>query len=220
MAGPRRHRPSAQARRDALLRAAIEVAAERGAAGTTHRAVTQRAGLPLATASYFFSSIAELVSEALRTHVAEEAERLAALAAELVAGRRTPDELAAALAEAAMPRGPLPFTLAQFEAYLQAARDPALRDAVADALATYRQVAEAALVAAGAPPDAAAEAAPAFIALADGFALHHLAHPRPGDVDALRRALRMLFDGLLVDRDLAAGAAGATPGAPGPAGAT
>src|SRR5690606_36117676 len=115
------HRPSAQARRDALLRAAIEVAAERGAAGTTHRAVTQRAGLPLATASYFFSSIAELVSEALRTHVAEEAERLAALAAELVAGRRTPDELAAALAEAAMPRGPLPFTLAQFEAYLQAA---------------------------------------------------------------------------------------------------
>ncbi|MBN2624611.1 MAG: hypothetical protein JXA83_14630, partial [Acidimicrobiales bacterium] len=69
-----------------------------------------------------------------------------------------------------------------------------------DALAVYERVAEVALTAAGAPPDAAAAAAPAFNALADGFALHHLARPQPGDVDALRRALRLLYLGLLVDR--------------------
>lgn len=197
--GPRRHRPQAQARRDALLRAAVEVAAERGTAGTTHRAVTERAGLPLATASYFFSSIDELVAEALRTHVADEAARLEELAGNLSGDDHHPDDMAAALAEASMPEGPLPFALAQFEAYLQAARDPALREPVADALAVYEGVAEMALRAAGAPPDAAAAAGPAFNALADGFSLHRLARPQDDDVDALRRALRLLFLGLLVE---------------------
>jgi TetR/AcrR family transcriptional regulator, regulator of biofilm formation and stress response len=208
----RRHRPSAQARRDALLRAAVEVAAERGASGVTHRAVTERAGLPLATASYFFSSIDDLVAEALRTFVADEARRLSDLAGALGGDDHTPDEMAAALAEAAMPEGPLPWTLAQFETYLQAARGEALQEPVAEALGVYEHVAAAALTAAGAPdPDGAA---PAFNALADGFALHHLARPRPGDVAALRRALRLLFVGLLVEAgelDRAAALAAATP---------
>ena len=194
----RRHRPQAQARRDALLRAAVEVAAERGAAGVTHRAVTERAGVPLATASYFFSSIDDLVAEALRTFVADEAQRLSDLAGELAGDEHTPDEMAGALAEAAMPVGPLPWALAQFETYLQAARDPAMGAPVAEALAVYERVAEAALAAAGAPDPSTA--APAFNALADGFALHHLARPRPDDVEALRRALRLLFLGLLVEQ--------------------
>jgi TetR/AcrR family transcriptional regulator, regulator of biofilm formation and stress response len=213
----RRHRPRAQARRDALLRAAVEVAAERGAAGTTHKAVTERAGLPLATVSYFFSSIDDLVAEALRTHVADEATRLEELAEHLGGGddERSADEMAGALSEAAMPDGPLPWALAQFEAYLQAARDTALSAPVAEALAVYEHVAEVALVAAGAPAEAAAEAAPAFNALADGFALHHLARPRPDDVDALHRALRLLFLGLLVDHgelDRAAALTATPPG--------
>jgi TetR/AcrR family transcriptional regulator, regulator of biofilm formation and stress response len=199
MADPevRRHRPRAQARRDALLRAAVEVAAERGAAGVTHRAVTERLGVPLATASYFFASIDDLVAEALRAFVADEARRLSDLAAELAGDEHSPDEMAAAVAEASMPAGPLPWALAQFETYLQAARGEALQAPVADALAVYERVAEAALAGAGAPDPATA--APAFSALADGFALHHLARPRPGDVDALRRALRLLFLGLLVE---------------------
>jgi DNA-binding transcriptional regulator YbjK len=197
---PRRHRPSAQARREALLRAAVEVAAERGVAGTTHRAVTERAGLPLATASYFFASIDDLVAEALRTFVADEAARLEAIAEQLDRDGDRADDLAAALSEASMPSGPLPWALAQFEAYLQAARDDAMRPLVAEALAAYERVAERALAAGGAPPDAAAGAAPAFNALADGFALHRLARPRAGDVAALRRALRLLFLGLLVEQ--------------------
>jgi TetR/AcrR family transcriptional regulator, regulator of biofilm formation and stress response len=197
---PRRHRPSAQARREALLRAAVEVAAERGVAGTTHRAVTERAGLPLATASYFFASIDDLVAEALRSFVADEAARLEAIAEQLDGDAERPDDLAAALSEASMPSGPLPWALAQFEAYLQAARDDTMRPPVADALAAYEHVAELALAAAGAAPEAAAGAAPAFNALADGFALHRLARPQAGDVAALQRALRLLFLGLLVEQ--------------------
>jgi TetR/AcrR family transcriptional regulator, regulator of biofilm formation and stress response len=196
-----RHRPRAQARRDALLRAAVEVAAERGTAGVTHRAVTERAGVPLATASYFFSSIDDLVVEALRSFVADEAARLAELAAEL--GGDEPDAagMADALSAATMPSGPLPWTLAQFEAYLQAARDSGIREPVAEALSVYEDVATVALEAAGAPPGEGTEgAARAFIALADGFSLHHLARPRPDDVDALRRALVLLFLGLLVEQ--------------------
>jgi DNA-binding transcriptional regulator YbjK len=208
---PRRHRPSAQARREALLQAAVEVAAERGVAGTTHRAVTERAGLPLATASYFFASIDALVAEALRTFVADEAARLEAIAEQLDRDGDRPDDLAAALSEASMPSGPLPWALAQFEAYLQAARDGAMRPPVADALAAYEHVAELALTAAGASADAAAGAAPAFNALADGFALHRLARPQAGDVASLQRALRLLFLGLLVEQgelDRAAALAG------------
>ena len=69
-----------------------------------------------------------------------------------------------------------------------------------EAIAAYEHVAEVALLAAGAPPEAAAAAAPAFNALSDGFSLHHLARPGPGDVEALRRALHMLFTGLLVEQ--------------------
>jgi DNA-binding transcriptional regulator YbjK len=197
----RRHRPSAQARRDALLRAAVDVAAERGAAGVTHRAVTERAGLPLATVSYFFSSIDDLVAEALHTFVTDEVTRLSELAETLAADESSPDDLTAvlpaALAEAAMPAGPLPWTLTQFETYLQAARGEALRPAVSEALSANARVAALALRAADAP--GADGAAQAFIALSDGFALHHLARPRDGDVDALVRAIRLLFLGLLVD---------------------
>src|SRR6476620_7597038 len=60
------HRASAQRRRAALLEAAAELAAELGAGAVTHRAVAARAGVPLSTTSYFFSSIDELVTEALR----------------------------------------------------------------------------------------------------------------------------------------------------------
>ena len=43
-------RPRSQPRRDALLDAAVEVVGKHGLAGTTHRSVTEAAGVPLATA--------------------------------------------------------------------------------------------------------------------------------------------------------------------------
>jgi DNA-binding transcriptional regulator YbjK len=64
-------RASAQRRRAALLAAAGDLAAEVGAGAVTHRAVAERAGVPLSTTSYFFSSIDELVTEALRARADE-----------------------------------------------------------------------------------------------------------------------------------------------------
>ncbi len=65
-------------RRAALLRAAAELAGELGAGAVTHRAVAARAGVPVSTTSYFFSSIDELVTEALRLSASGRLEQLAA----------------------------------------------------------------------------------------------------------------------------------------------
>lgn len=195
MATTRRHGRSAQARREALLKATVEVAAERGRAGITHRAVTEKAGLPLATVSYFFASIDELAETALREFTEVDAAAQIELAEALAQQQSSPEEIAAAFVAVAAPR--LPDTLAMFEAYLHAARDDTARERVAAALDATRRVASAAARAAGSPdPDAAA---PAFAALAHGFALHRLAAPDHVEDADLLRAFRALHAGLLLE---------------------
>jgi DNA-binding transcriptional regulator YbjK len=194
--GPRRHRPTSQARRDALLAAAVEVAAEKGTGGVTHRSVTEQAGVPLATVSYFFSSIDELACEALHVFARTRTAELLALAASLEEQGRAPDEIAAAFATAGAGAGRT-WTLAQFEAYLHAARVAAFRPAVAEAVGAFEAVAEVALRAAG-----VAEPGPlaaAFVALADGVALRNLALPGSVPPDALHRAFRALYLGAVLD---------------------
>lgn len=187
---PRTHRAdSALRRRDDLLRAATEIVGEQGASAATHRAVAARAGLPPATTTYFFSSIAELIAEALRTFVAERTVAVSDLTARFADERRPPgiDEAFASL----LLTGDRVSELAQIEAYLHAARGPDLGPAVAEAMAAFEQAAEAALRAAGSPR--AADGARAFVALTDGFVLQHLANPRPDDEQVFLDALRSLF---------------------------
>lgn len=184
-----------QARRDALLAATVQVAAERGAAAVTHRAVTEQAGLPLATVSYFFDSISDLAAEAMRVFVEADVDSLAALAEALSATHSTPDDIAAAFVVAAAPRWPE--TAALFEAYLHAARNPEDRASASESLAAVRGVASVAAAAAGAPEPAAI--APALVALTHGFALHQLALPDEVDSEDLRRAVRTLFLGHLLE---------------------
>jgi DNA-binding transcriptional regulator YbjK len=164
-------------------------------AGVTHRSVTEQAGLPLATVSYFFDSINALTAEALHACIETEADAQIAVAAELAQSHSTLDEVAAAFGAATKPR--TPETLAFFEACLHAARDPSFRDAVSKALAATRRATAAGARAAGAPaPDATA---PAFAALSHGLALHQLAVPDSLPPDAVHAALRALFLGFLVD---------------------
>lgn len=184
------YRPSAQARRDALLRAATAIAGESGTGAATHRAVAARAGLPPATTSYFFSSIDEMVEEALRSFVATRTEEFTALLAELEAA--TIDDVARAFASVLL-AGDRTAELTQIEAYLHAARGEALRPAVVEAMAAFEAAAEAALRQAGATDPAAG--ARRFMALSDGFVLQHLANPRPDDEAELRDALRAMFLG-------------------------
>ncbi len=185
------HRPSAQRRREALLRAATEIVGESGTSAATHRAIASRAGVPLATTSYFFSSISELLEEATRAFTTERAGELAEVA-RTIPEQASPDEIASIFARALL-AGDRAAELAQVEAYLHAARSAGLREPVAGAMSGFEEVAEAALLAAGADPAAIGMGARAFVALADGFVLQHLARPRHDDEEALRGALRSLF---------------------------
>jgi len=180
-------------RREALLRAAIELLGETGAKSVTHRAVAVRAGVPLASTTYYFRSVSDLIEEALKLHVAERVSELEDLVevALSVTGASVA-QLAERMAEVLV-AAPTPNLVAQYQMYLEAGRNPALQPAASDALAAFEGLIARVLAALGArEPEAAAEA---FFALFDGFALHRLARPRDPATEsaALFAAMRALF---------------------------
>ncbi|HEV7536482.1 MAG TPA: TetR family transcriptional regulator, partial [Acidimicrobiia bacterium] len=163
-------------RRDALLRATIELLGETGAKSVTHRAVAERAGLPLASTTYYFESVNQLIEEALKLHVAERVAELSGMAAMALGDTgASAQDIAERLAEV-LAAAPTPILVAQYQMYLEAGRNPALQPAVAEALAAFEGLAAGVLATLGArEPELTAEA---FVALLDGFALHRLARPR------------------------------------------
>jgi DNA-binding transcriptional regulator YbjK len=145
-------------RRAAIINAAVQIIATRGLGAVTHRAVAREAKVPLAATTYYFASKEEILREALESLSAAEVERLERLA-EDIAGL-APEEAGVALYNALVPDpqdAPRAW-LAQFEIYLEAARNPALRPAVEQRRAAFVKLAETALRAAGAPePEKRAE---------------------------------------------------------------
>jgi TetR/AcrR family transcriptional regulator, regulator of biofilm formation and stress response len=192
-----------RARREALLRAAVALLAEGGVKAVTHRAVAARAGVPLAATTYYFSSIQHLTEEALRLHVTERVNELGVLAESAASGSRTAEQVAQRFVAALLARDRAA-TIAQFEVFLEAARNPALEQSVAEALDAFERLACRTLAALGArrPEQAAAS----FVAVVHGFALNGLARPRPPEVDsaALFDTLRALFISQIMDDDEAA----------------
>lgn len=76
--------PKGERRRRALVEAAAQLLAEGGFEAIRHRAVAERAALPLASTTYYFGSLEELITAAVE-HEAQT---------ELEAGRRRLTELA------------------------------------------------------------------------------------------------------------------------------
>lgn len=181
-----------------MIRAAIALLAEGGIKAVTHRSVASRAGVPLAATTYYFASIQELTEEALRVHVQERVDELAEISEQAGRGGRTAEEVARRFASALIGRE-REAIIAQYEVYLEAARTPALRPAVADALDAFESLAEVSLAALGATR--AREGALALLALLDGFQLHRMARPRDADTEAeaLFEAMRSLFIGYAID---------------------
>ncbi|WP_410666866.1 TetR/AcrR family transcriptional regulator [Amycolatopsis sp. cmx-4-68] len=76
--------PKGERRRAALVEAAAKLLVEGGFDAVRHRAVAERAGLPLASTTYYFDSLEDLVTAAVEHHAN----------AELDTGRRRLEELA------------------------------------------------------------------------------------------------------------------------------
>jgi len=195
---PTSHRPSGLARREALLRAALEIVAERGVGGATHRSIAERAGLPPSSTTYFFDTIDDLILEALRFHASERVARLELLTVEIEKLELTPAAIAELFAGtlAATPESP---QVAQFEAYLEATRrSKEARKVAAEVMDAFQRLAIAALAAAGTPDPA--RAAPAFLALSDGFSLQRIVRgPHADDAPLLADAFRHLFAAYAAD---------------------
>lgn len=192
MPGALGRRPRPQPRRDALLKAAVEVVGTEGLAGTTHRSVTEAAGVPLATASYYFSSIGELVAEALTEFVHARAAEMTVGDLGEAAATLTPADIATWYADRIMELD-TPRRLAFYEVLVNAPRAPELAEPARHALATYREAAQAGLRAVGAPAED--RNARAYVALAVGFGLLHAVDPDGDDPTQMFEAIRDLFLG-------------------------
>jgi DNA-binding transcriptional regulator YbjK len=173
-----------------ILRATLEVVARDGVAAVTHRSVAEAAGVPLGSLTYYFSSKQELLRDALLLHVAEDTARISALASDLLACGAAGDQVVEAFAELLET---VHGDIAQFELYIEAARDPELREAATQSLRAYERAAVLGLRAAGVPnPEGSAHI---VVAAIDGLGIHRRASADGGP--DLRASLATLLRALV-----------------------
>lgn len=85
--------PKGERRRQALVEAATELLVEGGFDAVRHRAVAERAGLPLSSTTYYFDSLDDLVAAAVEHHGRGELVRGAELLAALPTRSRGVDSV-------------------------------------------------------------------------------------------------------------------------------
>lgn len=186
--------PAVASRREHIIRAALELLGECGPAGVTHRAVATRAGVPLAATTYYFSSKAHLLREALALLAGEEVARLEAVRATLGRGAPDVDVVAAGIATVLAEQVGARAALAKFEVYLDAGRGAELRPTAAAAADAFVALATDLFTRWGTPdPQEAARVAVAGI---DGLLLHELLRGGPLDAERLAGGVARLLRAL------------------------
>ncbi|MEV0972203.1 TetR/AcrR family transcriptional regulator [Microtetraspora glauca] len=177
-------------RKEALLDAAVALLGEGGFTAVTHRAVAERAGVPPAATTYYFSSRDELVARAFALLVERD---LRLMRTSLT--RPGPDSLAelahVLLKTYAADRG---HQLGLWELYLQAGREPALQHIARTWTDGWHDIVRTLLEQAGRP---CGEAEVRFVAtLVSGLWLEHIVEARPGSLEhaggMVTRALRAI----------------------------
>jgi AcrR family transcriptional regulator len=169
--------------RQRIILAVLKIIGDDGVAAVTNRRIAQEAGVSLGSVTYHFATQHELLRESLRYFVAEETRRFTELA------ERHCGEIVD-LEQASRMVGQVAGTfdnehIAPFELYIQAGRDPRLREAAAECFAAYDRLAAKILAGLGVPD--AERVARATVALVVGLQLRRLATGSPTDdlVDAL-----------------------------------
>jgi DNA-binding transcriptional regulator YbjK len=123
--------PKGERRRYALVSAAAELLCEGGFEAVRHRAVARRAGLPLASTTYYFSSLDELIASAVAHIGMLEVAQLRAEVVALPRRRRGPETTADLLVDLLVGSESDHLTeqlISRYERYIACARQPALRD--------------------------------------------------------------------------------------------
>lgn len=185
----RRRRSKGEARRQAIVDAAVELIAE-NEQPLSHRAAARRAGVPDSAPSYYFESIDELTVEAFRAAIGAFVERIEALTVAVQETEMTPKEVIRAYVAGAA--GQTRETRMQFVAYLYATTHPAVRREVEAAIKALTRAAEGTIRAIGRPD--LCWAAPIIVAFVDGFTFQRLV--LPGGYEGLEDGLLALLRGL------------------------
>ncbi|HEX9178023.1 TetR/AcrR family transcriptional regulator [Mycobacterium sp.] len=124
--------PKGERRRHALVSAAAELLCEGGFDAVRHRAVARRAGLPLASTTYYFSSLDDLLVHAVEYAGMKATEKLRARVAVLPRRRRGVEATADVLVDVLLDDGPPAETseelISRYEIYVACARHSWLRD--------------------------------------------------------------------------------------------
>jgi DNA-binding transcriptional regulator YbjK len=124
--------PKGERRRYALISAAADLLCEGGFDAVRHRAVAQRAGLPLASTTYYFSSLDDLIAKAVEHVGLRESEQLHSRVAALSKRKRGAESTADVLVDLLVGDGPgtrdAEQLISRYERYIACARQPNLRD--------------------------------------------------------------------------------------------
>lgn len=119
--------PKGERRRHALVSAAAELLSEGGFEAVRHRAVARRAGLPLASTTYYFASLDDLVAKAVEYIGAGEAAQLRSRVQALPRRRRSTGATANLLLDLLAGEPTSEQLISRYERYIACARHPALR---------------------------------------------------------------------------------------------
>ncbi len=119
--------PKGERRRYALVCAAADLLCEGGFQAVSHRAVADRAGLPLASTTYYFSSLEELIETAVEYLGMGEAAELRARLQELPRRRRGAEAAADLLVDLLAGEPDRDRLISRYERYIACARNPELR---------------------------------------------------------------------------------------------
>lgn len=187
--------PKGERRRQALVEAAAALLVEGGFEGLRHRAVAERAGLPLASTTYYFDSLDELIAAAVEHHGRAELERGRALLAALPAKTRDFDSVVDLVLDQLL--GPsagerdAELVLLRYERLVATGRRPYLRPLMGTLGAELRRLLQEVLARSGIPVDE--RRLEHLIALVDGAVVNALIEVDP---DPRAVAHRMLLESL------------------------
>ena len=120
--------PKGERRRYALVSAAAALLSEGGFEAVRHRAVARRAGLPLASTTYYFSSLEELIETAVDHLGTAEVSALRARVQELPRRRRGAEAAADLLLDLLAGEPNRDLLISRYERYIACARHPELRN--------------------------------------------------------------------------------------------
>jgi DNA-binding transcriptional regulator YbjK len=165
-------------RKNRIIDAAVDVIADRGVAGTTHRRIAAAADVPLGSLTYHFDGLDDLLAQAFRRH-ARRMSRSYEAAFDGVSNR---DELIDAITD--LIHGDADADqrdwAVAYELYLAALRDPALRHVTESWMRTSRAVLERFM-----DPTTAR----GIDALIEGLVMHKTLSTTPGATRAATRGI-------------------------------